>query len=246
MCAALRYEVVRTRWLAVVIFALGVLDSGCARRHAHVATLPHPLPAPPPMTPAEIEAIDGTIGIASWYGVPYDGRPAADGEIYHMEELVAAHRTLPFGTMLRVTNLSNNASVDVRIIDRGPFVDGRIIDLSKAAARQIAMIGPGTARVRLNLISAPADPGPSLFAVQIGAFADKRNAEAIKARLGSRFGPVRLVLRSGDPPLWRVLVGETETTAAAQSLAASLRGQTGAAFVVSLEAVPGVAAENSR
>jgi rare lipoprotein A len=236
----------RTRWLAVVIFALGVLDSGCARRHPRIATLPRPLPAPPPMTPAEIEAIDGTTGVASWYGVPYDGRPAADGEIYHMEDLVAAHRTLPFGTMLRVTNLSNNASVDVRIIDRGPFVDGRIIDLSKGAARRIAMIGPGTARVRLKLLSAPTNTGPSLFAVQIGAFADKRNAEAIEARLGSRYGPVRLVLRSGDPQLWRVLVGETETTTAAQELAARLRGETGASFVVSLEGVAGIAAENSR
>jgi rare lipoprotein A len=197
------------------------------------------------MTPAEIKAIDGATGIASWYGIPYDGRPAADGEIYHMEELVAAHRTLPFGTILRVTNLSNNKSVDVRIIDRGPFVDGRIIDLSKGAARKIAMIGPGTARVRLNLISAPANLGPSLFAVQIGAFADKRNAEAVAARLGMRFGPVRLVLRSGDPPLWRVLVGETDTTAAARALAVRLR-ETGPSFVVSLEGVAGTASENSR
>jgi rare lipoprotein A len=197
------------------------------------------------MTPAEIKAIDGATGIASWYGIPYDGRPAADGEIYHMEELVAAHRTLPFGTILRVTNLSNNKSVDVRIIDRGPFVDGRIIDLSKGAARKIAMIGPGTARVRLNLISAPANLGPSLFAVQIGAFADKRNAEAVAARLGMRFGPVRLVLRSGDPPLWRVLVGETDTTEAARALAVRLR-ETGPSFVVSLEGVAGTASENSR
>ncbi len=237
----------RTRWLAVVIFALGgALESGCARRHAHVAVTPPPLPAPPPMARPAIEAIDGATGLASWYGVPYDGRPAADGEIYHMEDLVAAHRTLPFGTLLRVTNLSNNESVDVRIIDRGPFVDGRIIDLSKAAARQIAMIGPGTARVRLHLLSAPADPGPSLFAVQVGAFAAKNNAEALDMRLGSRYGPVRLVPRAADPPLWRVLVGETQTTEAAQELASRLRAETGECFVVSLEGVPGLATENSK
>ena len=82
-------------------------------------------------------------GIASWYGIPYHGRPAADGEIYNMETLVAAHRVLPFNTWLRVTNLSNDKSVDVRVIDRGPFVHNRIIDLSKAAARQIDLLGPG-------------------------------------------------------------------------------------------------------
>ena len=76
-------------------------------------------------------------GVASWYGIPYHGRKAADGETYDMETLVAAHRVMPFNTWLKVTNLANNKIVTVRIIDRGPFVDGRIIDLSKAAARQI-------------------------------------------------------------------------------------------------------------
>ena len=87
-------------------------------------------------------------GKASWYGVPYHGRPAADGEIYDMETLVAAHRVMPFNTWLEVTNLQNGKSVKVRVIDRGPFVGGRIIDLSKAAARQIDLIGPGVAPVQ--------------------------------------------------------------------------------------------------
>ena len=91
-------------------------------------------------------------------------RQAADGEIYDMEKLTAAHRTLPFGTWVRVTNLANGKTVDVRITDRGPFVDGRIIDLSKAGARAIAMLGPGTTRVRLNIVQAPADPAPALAA----------------------------------------------------------------------------------
>ncbi len=82
-------------------------------------------------------------GLASWYGHPYHGRPAADGEIYDMEKLVAAHRTLPFQTMVRVRNVANDKTVDVRIIDRGPFVAGRIIDLSHAAAVAIGLIGPG-------------------------------------------------------------------------------------------------------
>ena len=92
-------------------------------------------------------------GIASWYGKPYDGRQAADGEIYDMEQMVAAHRTLPFQTMVRVRNLTNDKTVDVRIIDRGPFVANRIIDLSHAAARAIDLIGPGVANVEITIIS---------------------------------------------------------------------------------------------
>ena len=99
-----------------------------------------------------IPAIAGSIetGIASWYGHPYHGRASASGEIYDMEALTAAHRTLPFGTWVRVLNLTNSKLVEVRINDRGPFIEGRIIDLSHAAARVIEMIGPGTAPVRLK------------------------------------------------------------------------------------------------
>ena len=83
----------------------------------------------------------GETGIASWYGHPYHGRRAANGEIYDMEKLTAAHRTYPFDTWVRVRNLSNDRTVDVRIQDRGPFVRGRIIDLSHAAAREIDLLG---------------------------------------------------------------------------------------------------------
>src|SRR5881628_3082652 len=112
-------------------------------------------------------------GIASWYGHPYHGRRAANGEIYDMEKLTAAHRTLPFGTWVRVQNLSNKHTVEVRIQDRGPFINGRIIDLSKAGAPKIDMLGPGTAKVRLTVIAAPKDltKEAELFGVQVGAFA---------------------------------------------------------------------------
>ncbi len=121
-----------------------VVAAGCARRSA--ARLPAPVPA-------KIGSTE--TGIASWYGVPYDGRPAASGEIFDMEKLTAAHRALPFETWVEITNLSNGKQVDVRITDRGPFVRGRIIDLSMAAARQIDMVRAGTARVRLKVIDAP-------------------------------------------------------------------------------------------
>jgi rare lipoprotein A len=94
-------------------------------------------------------------GIASWYGEPFQGRKTASGEVYDMNKLTAAHRTLPFGTWVEVTNLVNAKRVEVRITDRGPFIDGRVIDLSKAAAKQIDLITPGIVRVRLKVIRAP-------------------------------------------------------------------------------------------
>lgn len=92
------------------------------------------------------------VGKASWYGRKFHGRPTASGERFDMRELTAAHRTLPFGTQVRVTNLENNRSVVVRINDRGPFVGDRIIDLSRAAARQISMIERGVVRVRIRVM----------------------------------------------------------------------------------------------
>jgi rare lipoprotein A len=103
-----------------------------------------------PLAPAHIGSTE--TGVASWYGVPYDGRRAASGEVYDMRQLTAAHRSLPFQTWVEVTNLSNGKQVDVRINDRGPFVKGRIVDLSQAAARDIDMLRAGTARVRLKVI----------------------------------------------------------------------------------------------
>ncbi len=227
--------------LAPLLAVALVSMAGCAKKHVRAAA-----PAPRPASSADVRAVDGEIGVASWYGVPYDGRQASDGEIYDMEKLTAAHRTLPFGAMLRVTNLSNNESVDVRIIDRGPFVDGRIIDLSKAAARAIHMIGPGTARVRLNLISAPANPAPALYAVQAGSFQDKRRAERLRDPLAPVCAPVRLVARGPNPPFGRGRAGARPTIEEANSLAAAVRRRAGEAFVVSLEDVPPAPELNSR
>ena len=128
--------------IALVAALIGALHStGCAK-HARAAR------------PVSIGHA-GT-GIASWYGDPYHGRKTASSEVYDMNRLTAAHRTLPFGTWVEVTNLTNAKRVSVRITDRGPFVHGRIIDLSRAAAKQIDMIGPGTVRVRLKVVRAPA------------------------------------------------------------------------------------------
>ena len=179
-------------------------------------------------------------GVASWYGHPYHGRRAANGEIYDMEKMTAAHRTLPFGTWVRVNNLGNNRTVDVRIIDRGPFARGRILDLSHAAAESIAMIGPGTAKVKITVIAKPAVvETAALFAVQVGAFADKNNAERARVTMERRYGSAKVVKRDAQPPRWRVLVGREATPEEAEALAARIRGdgeaQGGAAFVVRLD-----------
>jgi peptidoglycan lytic transglycosylase len=92
------------------------------------------------------------VGLASYYGPGFHGRPTASGEVFNMYELVAAHRTLPLGTVARVTNLRNGRSVVVRINDRGPYIRGRILDLSKEAARALAFVRDGTARVRIEIL----------------------------------------------------------------------------------------------
>jgi rare lipoprotein A len=132
-------------------------------------------------------------GLASWYGPPFHGRPTSSREIFNMNDMTAAHPTLPFGTYVNVTNLDNGRTAVVRINDRGPFVGGRVIDLSYAAARVLGMIGPGTARVRIEVLEGyeGTSVGPSSrFSVQVGAFAVQENAYALKRQLEARYAGV--------------------------------------------------------
>lgn len=131
---------------AVLLCAALIATSACS----------HHISARTPNGAARPAKIGSTqTGIASWYGEPYNGRRTASGEIFDMQQLVAAHRTLPFQTWVEVTDLDNGKKVEVRIIDRGPYVDGRIIDLSYGAAREIEMVRPGLARVKLKVIKPP-------------------------------------------------------------------------------------------
>jgi rare lipoprotein A len=176
------------------------------------------------------------IGIASWYGHPYHGRRAADGEIYDMEKLTAAHRTLRFNTRVRVVNLSNARAVIVRITDRGPFVDSRIIDLSKAAARAIDLLHTGIAPVRVEVTDAPAASLDDHFGVQVGAFQEQANAERCLEEMRSRYGVARLAFRDGEPALWRVQVGSLPTQEWARALASRIREESGQnAFLVRID-----------
>ena len=202
----------------------GLALTGCAKKHSTAAAPALPL------------IRSGETGVASWYGHPYHGRPAANGEIYDMEALTAAHRTLPFGTWVRVVNLSNDKTVDVRINDRGPFVENRIIDLSHAAAVAIDLIGPGVARVRLDILSIPTvASSANWYGVQAGAFLDSQRAERLRASLEHAFGPAHLVQRADSPTLWRVVVGRLSSVEAAAALAQRVRQESGTAFVVRLD-----------
>ncbi len=235
----------RAAFGSITLAACIFFGSGCAKKTKRVAAVaPTPLPSSPtapakpstrqPLAPLPIGYTEE--GVASWYGIPYHGRKAADGETYDMETLVAAHRVMPFNTWLKVTNLANNKIVTVRIIDRGPFVDGRIIDLSKAAARQIDLLGPGVGRVRLEVIAAPVDiPADDFYAVQVGVFSVMENAERVRADMEKRFGSARLVPMLGTSPRWRVLVGKEPTVDGAQRIAASLIIENKDVFVTRLD-----------
>jgi len=195
-----------------------VLLTGCARPRAVVAPLP-----PPPRIGYE------ETGLASWYGNPFHGRRTANGEVYDMTELTAAHRTLPFNTWLIVENLNNRRAVEVRVNDRGPFAGGRILDLSYAAARVLDATGQGVVPIRLRVIggSAPAPTSQDrAYTVQVGAFSAEERAIALQRELG-RTGARASVQRAdvGGRTVYRVRVGRFashgEAATTARRLAAS-------------------------
>lgn len=158
-------------------------------------------------------------GIASWYGPTFHGKLTSSGEVYDMHAMTAAHKTLPLPSYVQVTHLGNGRSAIVRVNDRGPFHDGRIIDLSYAAATKLGVVGPGTAQVEVRAItpggstaatpvrqvSAPADRRVYL---QVGAFGSRLNAEQLRARLADIPAPVSISEDHADRgPLFRVRVG---------------------------------------
>jgi rare lipoprotein A len=140
----------------------------------------------------------GTIqtGMASWYGPDFHGKPTSNKEIYDMYEMTAAHRTLPFGAQVMVTNLANGRTAVVRINDRGPFKNDRIIDVSYAAARLLDMVGQGVVPVRLDILEAQSqssDAGQK-FVVQVGSFISQDNAKDLESRLKRKYDNVYIAL----------------------------------------------------
>ncbi len=187
-------------------------------------------------------------GTASWYGRKFHGRKTSNGETYNMYGISAAHKTLPFGTVVRVTNLRNGRQLDVRINDRGPFAKGRIIDLSYGAAQKLGVVGPGTAPVEIVALAAPTrsmstngggrrfepvDLTRGNFTFQVGAFQDRANAQRLAARLGKRHANVHIAsFDRGDGLYHRVRVGRARRLDEAEAYERTLMQQGYDVFIV--------------
>jgi len=237
--------------LYLLLFVIGI--AGCAGRKPIVSNAPtapvstppateeeakrstsnEPRPKPAPSTKGNRPADSSSPGIyveegnASWYGAPFHGRKASNGETYDMNKMTAAHRTLPFDSMVRVTNLNNGKTATVRITDRGPFVDNRIIDLSFAAAKAIESVGAGVVPVRIEVISGP-DPYTGFFTVQVGAFRERGNAERLKERLGATYSPIFIQLVNREEGnFYRVQVGRVPAESDARQLGEELKAKEG-------------------
>jgi len=170
----------------MVAAGLALLVSGCGWSSRR--------PVPMPATAGAAQ-----IGTASWYGPGFHGNPTSSGEIYDQNDLTAAHQTLPLGTRVAVTNLRNGRSVEVRINDRGPFVKGRSIDLSYAAARSLGMIGPGTVPVRIEVLgNGETRVASAAYTIQVGAFVDHDKAVRLHDALAHRFDGVYLATLDGQ------------------------------------------------
>lgn len=190
-----------------------------------------------PIIPAGAVAIVTETGLASWYGPPYDTRRGSNGEIYNMHAMTAAHRTLPLGTIVRVTNLKTNHSALVRITDRGPFIPGRIIDLSLAAAHKVDVYRPGVAQVRVEVMQTPAslDSGGK-WAVQIGGFPHEHAATELAGHLTRRYRTAKVSRFPSPAGDWWIRVRVLgDDHARAQQLAAETRTPEGAVFLVRLD-----------
>jgi rare lipoprotein A len=206
----------------LVVVALLAAAAACSRL---------PSPAGPPSGEAE-------VGLASWYGPEFHGRSTSSGEVFDMNDMTAAHRSLPFGAYVMVTNLDNDRTAVVRINDRGPFVKGRVIDLSYAAARVLGVYGPGTARVKLEVLKGTAAPASApgqekSWYVQVGAFSVQENAFNLKAELEKRWnGVVVSTVRTDSAVYYRVRL-KAASRQEASELAARLAAEGRPVIIVS-------------
>ncbi len=187
--------------------------------------------------PAGAKPIFEETGMASWYGAPYHSRRGSNGEVYNMHAMTAAHLTLPLGSIVRVTNLKTGHSAVVRITDRGPFVTGRIIDLSLAAAKALDVYLPGIAKVRLEVLQAPVslDTG-GRWAVQIGSFSRQKAAAELAEHLQKRYQTAKVVKFLSPVGVWwvrvRVLDDDRQR---ATTLAHEMETAEGSVFLVRLD-----------
>ncbi|PYX36038.1 MAG: septal ring lytic transglycosylase RlpA family lipoprotein [Acidobacteria bacterium] len=241
---------------------ISLLVTGCSRHKQAGVNTPPPPPisrpepqteAPPtkseatpeqPAEPAETipvpsnaRAIYEETGIASWYGAPYHNRRGSNGEIYNMHAMTAAHRTLPLGSVVRVTNLKTGRSAVVRITDRGPFIKGRMLDLSLAAAKAVDVWGPGLAKVHMEVLQTPAslDSG-GRWAVQIGAFEGEKAANDVADHLSHRYHTAKVLRFSSVIGSWWVRVRvQDDDRHRAEEIAHDTHTPEGSIFLVRLD-----------
>jgi rare lipoprotein A len=245
-----------------LLFCICFFFASCSHKPRRVAVAPAPSieqqqPAPEGTPPAETEktkppeaspspelevtrdskALLIETGIASWYGAPYHNRRGSNGEIYDMNAMTAAHRTLPLGSIVRVTNLASGKSAVLRITDRGPFIEGRIIDLSQAAAKQIGLVQKGTGRVRVEALKAPQpiETG-GRWAVQLGGFDREKIARDMADRLSRRYHTANILTFNSPAGNWWVRVRvKDDLRARAEEITRETKTSEGGVFLVRLD-----------
>jgi rare lipoprotein A len=189
-----------------------------------------------PTLPADAKPIVTETGLASWYGPPYHNRRGSNGEVYNMNAMTAAHRTFPLGSIVRVTNVKTGQRALVRITDRGPFIPGRIVDLSLAAARKLDVWQPGVARVKVELMQSAAPASAGKWAVQIGGFSAEKVARKFANHLTRRYRTASVLCFPSPAGDWwirvRVLDDDHDR---AQKLVAETTTPEGAIFLVRLD-----------
>ena len=185
----------------------------------------------------EAKPVEVETGIASWYGAPYHNRRGSNGEVYDMNAMTAAHRTLPLGSVVRVTNLQSEKSAVVRITDRGPFIEGRIIDLSQAAAKQIGLVQKGTGRVRVEVLKTPQPiESGGRWAVQLGGFERENRARQIADHLTRRYRSAKVLTFSSPTGAWWVRVRvKDDLRARAEEITRDTKTSEGGVFLVRLD-----------
>ena len=185
----------------------------------------------------EAKPVEVETGIASWYGAPYHNRRGSNGEVYDMNAMTAAHRTLPLGSVVRVTNLQSEKSAVVRITDRGPFIEGRIIDLSQAAAKQIGLVQKGTGRVRVEVLKTPQPiESGGRWAVQLGGFERENRARQIADHLTRRYHSAKVLTFSSPTGAWWVRVRvKDDLRARAEEITRDTKTSEGGVFLVRLD-----------
>jgi rare lipoprotein A len=200
-----------------LLIVLALLSAACGGM-----AVPHPPPAAagPSVAPAT-EPVYRETGTASWYGKELHGRKTASGEMFDMYALSAAHRTLPFGTIIRVTNLDNLKSVSVKISNRGPFIKSRVLEVSYGAAQELGFVAQGTVRVTIETLEEV--HAPSLYTVQAATFAEEENARLLKERIRRKFEGVSIVtFETNLARFFRVLVGSYASQERAEQAASKL------------------------